>query len=112
MSDLSQVLGAFSAAYGTGAVLWTQSAPGATIEVAATSGGDVTPPEGFARIEGPEPVARETAVGRQLVLRVPGRTRAWLGLGPVADPDGASFPARGTDCPANPLDPIWCTASP
>ena len=87
MSDLGQVLGAFSAAYGTGAVLWTQSAAGATIEVAATSGGDVTPPEGFARIEGTEPIARETALGRQLVMRVPGRTRAWLGLGPVADDD-------------------------
>ena len=47
MSDIAKVLQAFSAAYGTGAVLWTQSATGAPLEVAATSGGDVTPPEGF-----------------------------------------------------------------
>ena len=29
MSDIAKVLQAFSAAYGTGAVLWTQSATGA-----------------------------------------------------------------------------------
>jgi sigma-B regulation protein RsbU (phosphoserine phosphatase) len=87
VSDLTKVLSAFSAAYGTGAVLWTQSKAGAPVEVAATSGGDVTPPEQFARIEGPEPIIRETALGNQLVLRVPGRTRAWLGLGPIADDD-------------------------
>ncbi len=89
MSDVAQVLQAFSAAYGTGAVLWTQSSAGAPLDVAATSGGDVTPPEGFARIEGAEPTARETALGRQLVVRVPGRSRAWLGIGPIADDDAA-----------------------
>lgn len=87
MSDLGSVLGAFSAAYGCGATLWTQSAPGTVLEVAATSGGDVTPPEGFAQIEGPEPTTRETALGTQLVMRLPGRTRAWLGVGPVSDDD-------------------------
>jgi len=87
VSNLTAALEAFSEVYGCGAVLWTQGAPGATLEVAATSGGDVTPPEGFARIEGPEPLVRETALGRQLVARVPGRTRAWLGIGPVADDD-------------------------
>ena len=87
MSDLARVLTAFSDAYACGAVLWTQSAPGAPLETAATSGGDVTPPEQFARIEGPEPTSRETALGTQLVMRIPGRTRAWLGLGPVADDD-------------------------
>lgn len=87
MSDFGAALAAFSEAYGCGATLWTQSAAGATLEVAATSGGDVTPPDGFARIEGKEPVARETALGTQLVVRVPGRTRAWLGVGPVADDD-------------------------
>jgi sigma-B regulation protein RsbU (phosphoserine phosphatase) len=89
MSDLGKVLGAFTDAYACGAVLWTQSAPGAPLEVAATSGGDVTPPEQFARIEGAEPTVRETALGQQLVMRVPGRTRAWLGLGPVADDDAS-----------------------
>ncbi len=87
MSDLGTALGAFSEAYGCGAVLWTQGAPGAVLEVAATSGGDVTPPEGFARIEVGEIITRETALGQQLVTRLPGRTRAWLGLGPVADDD-------------------------
>jgi sigma-B regulation protein RsbU (phosphoserine phosphatase) len=85
VSDLAAALGAFSAAYGCGATVWTQSAAGATLEVAATSGGDVTPPEGFARIDGPEPTVRDTALGRQLVVRIPGRTRAWIGIGPVAD---------------------------
>jgi sigma-B regulation protein RsbU (phosphoserine phosphatase) len=89
MSDIAEVLHAFSAAYGTGAVLWTQSSTGAPLEVAATSGGDVTPPEGFARIEGPEAITRETALGRQLVVRIPGRSRAWLGIGPIADDDEA-----------------------
>src|SRR5690606_15663433 len=78
---------AFSEAYGCGATLWTQAAPGATLEVAATSGGDVTPPEGFAEIRLGDVVTRETALGTQLVLRIPGRTRAWLGIGPVADDD-------------------------
>lgn len=87
MSDIGAALQAFSEAYGCGATLWTQSAPGATLVVAATSGGDVTPPEGFADIAGSEPRARETALGTQLVVRVPGRTRAWLGVGPVADDD-------------------------
>lgn len=87
MSEFPTVLHAFSEAYGVGATLWTQAAPGATLEVAATSGGDVTPPDGFAHIEGSEPVTRETALGAQLVLRVPGRTRAWLGVGPVSDDD-------------------------
>ena len=63
MSDVGVALHAFSEAYGVGATLWTQSAPGATVEVAATSGGDVTPPEGFADITGPEPRVRETALG-------------------------------------------------
>lgn len=85
MSDLARALDAFSAAYGCGAVLWTQAAPGATIDVAATSGGDVTPPDGFARIEPGQVITRDTALGPQLVTRIPGRTRAWLGLGPVAD---------------------------
>ncbi len=87
MSDLATVLGAFGEAYGCGAVLWVRPAPGAPLEVAATSGGDVTPP-------GPESLAqdeavrsRDTALGRQLVARVPGRTVAWLGIGPVADDD-------------------------
>lgn len=87
MSEVAQVLEAFSAAYGTGAVLWIQASAGAPLEVAATSGGDVTPPEGFALMEGPEPLTRETAVGRQFVIRVPGRSRAWLGIGPIADDD-------------------------
>jgi len=87
VSDLATALNAFSAAYGCGAVLWTQATAGAPLEVAATSGGDVTPPEGFARMEGGEPITRETALGPQLVIRIPGRTRAWLGLGPVADDD-------------------------
>jgi sigma-B regulation protein RsbU (phosphoserine phosphatase) len=85
MSNLANALSAFSEAYGCGAVVWTQAAPGAVLEVAATSGGDVTPPEGFARIEGHEPLIRQTALGPQLVVRIPGRTRAWLGIGPVAD---------------------------
>ncbi|MEX2181662.1 MAG: GAF domain-containing SpoIIE family protein phosphatase [Gemmatimonadaceae bacterium] len=89
MSDLARVLGAFTDGYGCGAVLWTQAAAGAPLEVAATSGGDITPPEQFGRIEGSEPTVRETALGRQLVMRVPGRTRAWLGLGPVADDDAS-----------------------
>lgn len=87
MSDIGAALHAFSEAYGCGATLWTQAAPGATLEVAATSGGDVTPPEGFAEIRLGDVVTRETALGTQLVLRIPGRTRAWLGIGPVADDD-------------------------
>lgn len=87
MSDIAQVLDAFSAAYSCGAVLWTQSAPGAPLLVAATSGGDVTPPEPTALGDDTIPRMRETALGRQLVVRVPGRTRAWFALGPVADDD-------------------------
>lgn len=85
MSDLGAALNAFSAAYGCGAVVWTQAATGAPLDVAATSGGDVTPPEGFARLEVGEVITRETALGPQLVARIPGRSRAWLGLGPVHD---------------------------
>ena len=87
MSDIGAALHAFSEAYGCGATLWTQAAPGATLEVTATSGGDVTPPEGFAHMDGGAPIARETALGTQLVVRIPGRTRAWLGIGPVPDDD-------------------------
>ncbi len=87
MSELAQVLDAFSASYPCGAVLWTQRAPGAPLEVAATSGGDVTPPEAQALGDDDVPRWRETALGRQAVVRIPGRQRAWLGLGPVADDD-------------------------
>src|SRR5687768_13412122 len=88
MSDFARVLDAFSEAYGVGAVLWVQPEPGAPLEVVATSGGDVTPPDQGALSKGTAPTSRETALGRQLVARVPGRTRAWLGVGPVADDDG------------------------
>lgn len=87
MSELARVLDAFSEAYGCGAVLWTQADARAPLEVAATSGGDVTPPERPETI-GAEAQSRETALGHQLVTRVPGRTRAWLGVGPVADDGG------------------------
>ena len=82
-----RVLDAFSEAYGCGAVLWVQAAADAPLDVVATSGGDVTPPQGPALSETGGVRSRETAFGRQLVARVPGRTRAWLGLGPVADDD-------------------------
>ncbi|MHB1298900.1 MAG: PP2C family protein-serine/threonine phosphatase [Gemmatimonadaceae bacterium] len=85
MSELAEVLDAFSEAYACGAVLWTQTVPGAPLEVAATSGGDVTPPEPHALGDDAVPRLRETALGRQAVVRIPGRTRAWLGLGPIAD---------------------------
>ena len=39
MSDLARILGAFSEAYGCGAVLWVQPAGSEGLEVAATSGG-------------------------------------------------------------------------
>ena len=87
MSELVAVLDAFSEGYACGATLWTQRAPGAPLEVAASSGGDVTPPEPHVLGEGMEPRWRETALGRQMVVRIPGRTKAWLGLGPVADDD-------------------------
>lgn len=87
MSEIAKVLDAFSAAYACGAVLWTQTVPGAPLVVAATSGGDVTPPEPISLGDDPIPRMRETALGHQLVARIPGRTRAWLGLGPVADDD-------------------------
>ena len=41
MSELVKVLEAFSESYACGAVLWTQTAPGAPLDVAATSGGDI-----------------------------------------------------------------------
>ena len=88
MSELARVLDAFSEAYGCGAVLWTQTDARAPLEVAATSGGDVTPPDGAESIGAEsEARSRETALGPQLVARIPGRTRAWLGVGPVADDD-------------------------
>lgn len=87
MSEISAVLDAFSEAYGCGAVVWVQPGPGAPAEVAATSGGDLTPPEPLALADDPVPRWRETALGRQIVVRIPGRTLAWLGLGPVADDD-------------------------
>jgi phosphoserine phosphatase RsbU/P len=88
MSDFARVLDAFSEAYGVGAVLWVRSEPGAPLEVVATSGGEVTPPDEASLSTGTAATSRETALGRQLVARVPGRTRAWLGVGPVADDDG------------------------
>ena len=88
MSELARVLDAFSEAYGCGAVLWTQARKGAPVEVAATSGGDVTPPAGEDLTDDASEVrTRATALGRQLLSRIPGRTRAWLGVGPVADDD-------------------------
>jgi len=87
VSDLARVLEAFSEAYGCGAVLWTRAMGDAPLEVAATSGGDVSdPPAGFL-VDDEVIRSRDTALGRQLVARVPGRTRAWLGVGPVADDD-------------------------
>ena len=88
MSDLARVLDAFSEAYGCGAVLWVRAAADAPLDVAATSGGDVTPPPATFLVDDDQVRSRETAVGRQLVARVPGRTRAWLGVGPVADDNG------------------------
>lgn len=85
MSDLARVLEAFSEAYGCGAVIWVRGAT--ALEVAATSGGDVTPPAGDTLSEDEGVHSRQTAIGRQLVARIPGRTRAWLGIGPVADDD-------------------------
>ncbi|MBX7119445.1 MAG: SpoIIE family protein phosphatase [Gemmatimonadaceae bacterium] len=87
MADLARVLAAFGEAYGCGATLWLQPALDAPLEVAATAGGDVTPPTGPHLADDDTIRSRETALGRQLVARVPGRTRAWLGLGPVADDD-------------------------
>lgn len=87
MSEVAGVLDAFSEAYGCGAVLWTQGAPGAPLDVAATSGGDISTPEPMALADDAVPRWRETPVGRQMVVRVPGRTRAWLGLGPIPDDD-------------------------
>ncbi len=87
MSDLARVLEAFSEAYGCGAVVWTRSTGDAEVEVAATSGGDVTSPPAAYLTDDETVRSRETALGRQLVARVPGRTRAWLGVGPVADDD-------------------------
>ncbi len=87
MSELRDVLDAFSEGYACGAVLWTQTTTGAPLTVAATSGGDITAPEPMALGDDAVPRWRETAIGRQMVMRVPGRTRAWLGLGPVGDDD-------------------------
>ena len=87
MSDLTRVLEAFSEAFGCGAVLWTRASAEAPLEVAATSGGDVTPPAVDFLTHDEVIRSRETALGRQLVARIPGRTRAWLGVGPVADDD-------------------------
>ncbi len=93
MSDLVRVLEAFSEGYGAGAVLWVEEEGSASLDVAATSGGDVTPPDRTQLGGTPSrPVSRDTALGRQLVVRVPGRAKAWLGVGPVADDD--ADPAR------------------
>ncbi len=88
MSDLSRVLDAFSEVFGVGAVIWVQAAPGAVVEVAATSGGDVTPPDTAELARASGSFSRETALGRQLVARIPGRTRAWIGIGPVGHDGG------------------------
>lgn len=85
MSDVARVLDAFSEAYGCGTVLWVRGAT--SVEVAATSGGDVTPPPDEMLLDDDSVRSRETALGRQLVARIPGRTYAWLGIGPVADDD-------------------------
>jgi len=87
VSELARVLDAFSEAYGCGAVVWTQARKGAPVDVAATSGGDVTPPAGDDLTDSVAIRPRATALGRQLLARLPGRTRAWLGVGPVADDD-------------------------
>jgi len=87
VSEVARVLEAFSEAYGCGAVLWTQSHPDEPLDVLATSGGEVTPPAIATLRDEHGPASRDTALGRQLVARVPGRTRAWLGVGPVADDD-------------------------
>ena len=87
MSEVARVLEAFGEAYGCGAVLWTRATADGPLEVAATAGGDVTPPDPAFLTDDETIRSRETALGRQLVARVPGRTRAWLGVGPVADDD-------------------------
>ncbi len=85
MSDVARILHAFTEAYGCGAVLWVRGAT--AVEVAATSGGDVTRPDGEIYRDDEAVRSRETALGRQLIARIPGRTPAWVGLGPVADDD-------------------------
>lgn len=84
-SDLSRILTAFSEAFNTPAVLWRQPRPDRALEVAATTGGDVTPPDVAAIPADGTIVWRQAAVGRQLIARLPGRSRAWLGVGPVRD---------------------------
>lgn len=84
-SDLARILQAFSAAYGTPAVVWRDVRPDRPLEVVATTGGDLSPPALEAVPEDGTPLVRPAAVGRQLVARIPGRTRAWLGVGPVRE---------------------------
>lgn len=100
MSDIGAVLEGFSESFGCGAVLWTQRGAGAPVEVAATSGGDVTTPSPMILGDDSVPRWRETAVGRQVVIRLPGRTKAWLGLGPIPDDDQEALRWMGVLVPA------------
>lgn len=85
MSDLVRILDGVSEGLGLSAVVWIQRREAAGAEVAAATGGDLTPPDPEAIPADGAPILRGAAVGRQLVARLPGRTRAWLALGPVRD---------------------------
>jgi sigma-B regulation protein RsbU (phosphoserine phosphatase) len=82
MSDLARVLAAFHTATQCEAAVWMQSGETGVAE-ATTSGAPrierlPTPPKGQARIPSPS--------GEVLVALVPGPRRAWLALGPCAQP--------------------------
>lgn len=85
MSDVTAVLTAFTDAFGCGAVVWTQETAYDTVEVGATTGGDLTSPDVAELPRDEEWLVRTTMFGPQLVAKLAGRQRGWLALGPFVD---------------------------
>ena len=83
MTDLAAVLAAFKVASGCDASVWTQGAGGALAWEAATN--RPPPPAILPPVaDGPAPL--DTPDGPTLIAAIPGPRRAWLVVGPCANP--------------------------
>ncbi|MEN9790521.1 MAG: hypothetical protein RLZZ63_179, partial [Gemmatimonadota bacterium] len=87
MSHLARVLEAFAVAQGGSAVVWMGSPRTGALDVVAAAGGEVTPPDVSLLTDASAPRERATALGPQWIMRIPGRTPAWLGVGAVPGTD-------------------------
>ncbi|MEY4608065.1 MAG: hypothetical protein RL625_282 [Gemmatimonadota bacterium] len=104
MSQLGRVLEAFAVAQGGSAVIWMASPRTGQLDVVAAAGGEVTPPEPTLLAADATITERSTALGPQWIMRVPGRTAAWLGVGAV--PGSAVEVVRWVPMLAEMLSPI------